>query len=75
MKEELFNELVTSVKQGGAILRGDLAPARAIDVDGPARVVLQVAAKHPEVAWDVVRLARRQRRASTAKSQAGSRNR
>ncbi len=107
MKEELFKELVTSVKEGGAILRGDRAPARAFIVDGPnikriranyqlsqnefaallgisvktlrnweqgrrtpegpARVLLQVAAKHPDAVWDVVRPAMRQRRARTAK--------
>ncbi len=95
MKDELFNELVASVREGGAILRGKTAPARAFVVegpnvkqiranyelsqnefaallgisvatlrnweqgrrspDGPARVLLQVAAKHPEAVWDVVR--------------------
>ena len=67
MKEELFNELVVSVKEGSAILRGALAPARAFVVDGPARVLLQVAVRHPEAAWDVVRPAARQRSARTAK--------
>ena len=66
MKEELFNELVVSVKEGGAILRGDLAPARAFVVDGLARVLLGVAVKHPKAAWDVVRPARQQRSARTA---------
>ncbi|MCE5259491.1 MAG: helix-turn-helix domain-containing protein [Chloroflexi bacterium] len=28
MKEELFNELVTSVQEGGAILRGEVQPSR-----------------------------------------------
>ena len=28
MKEELFSELVTSVKEGGAILRGERKPSR-----------------------------------------------
>ncbi len=95
MKAELFDELVASVREGGAILRGQKAPARAFVVDGPdvkqiraqyglsqgefaamlgislgtlrnweqgrrapegpARVLLQVAARHPEAVWDVVR--------------------
>jgi putative transcriptional regulator len=28
MREELFAELVASVREGGAILRGEVAPAR-----------------------------------------------
>ena len=95
MKDELFSELVESVREGGAILRGEAATSRAyearipevreireaydlsqaefaallgISVDtvqnweqgrrvpaGPARVLLQVVAKHPEAVWDVVR--------------------
>ena len=95
MKDELFNELVESVRQGGAILRGEVTPSRTTVIDmpdvrsirkqyklsqakfasmlgisvgtlrnweqgrrlaeGPARVLLQVAAKHPEAVWDVVR--------------------
>ena len=95
MNDELFNELVTSVREGAAILRGEAAPSRkfvieAPDVkriranyqlsqkefaallgisvatlrnweqgrrtpEGPARVLLQVAAKHPDAVWDVVR--------------------
>src|SRR5688500_2773849 len=95
MKDELFNELVTSVREGGAILRGEIEPPRAFAVEGPnirrirtnyqlsqeqfaallgisvgtlrnweqgrrtpegpARVLLQVAAKHPDAVWDVVR--------------------
>lgn len=94
MKDELFNELLESVKQGGAILRGEEKPSRVfrfepIDVqairksyglsqdkfakllgisvgtlrnweqgrrkpEGPARVLLQVAAKHPEAVLDTV---------------------
>lgn len=94
MKEELFNELLESVKQGGAILRGEEKPNREfsfepIDVqsirkryglsqdkfakllgisvgtlrnweqgrrkpEGPARVLLRVAAKHPEAVLDTV---------------------
>ena len=95
MKDELFEDLVASVREGGAILRGEVAPARKFTVtgpdvkriranyklsqgefaaligisvatlrnweqgrrtpEGPARVLLQVAAKHPEAVWDVVR--------------------
>jgi putative transcriptional regulator len=95
MNEDLFAELVTSVREGGAILRGDVAPSREFVVEpldvkniregyslsqeqfatllgisvktlqnweqgrraprGPARVLLQVAARHPEAVWDVVR--------------------
>lgn len=95
MNEEFFEELAASVKEGGAILRGEAAPSRAFpfptpDVrsiraqmrlsqrefaarlgisvatvrnweqgrrrpEGPARVLLQVAARHPDAVWDVVR--------------------
>ncbi len=101
MKDELFDQLIESVRQGGAILRGEAKPSRvfeisALDVkrirsqyhlsqsefaaligislgtlrnweqgrrapDGPARVLLQVAAKHPEAVWDVVRPTTRRR--------------
>ena len=102
MKAELFNELVASVREGGAILRGESAPHRAFELvgpnvkqirasyalsqnefaamlgisvatlrnweqgrrspEGPARVLLQVAAKHPEAVWDVVRPTRYSKR-------------
>lgn len=95
MRDELFAELVASVKEGGAILRGEKAPSRRFKVEkpdakqirerlglsqpelatmlgisvdtlqnweqgrrspvGPARVLLQVVAKHPEAVWDAVR--------------------
>jgi putative transcriptional regulator len=101
MKAELFDELVASVREGGALLRGEKAPARAFVVEGPdvkqiraqyglsqgefaamlgisvgtlrnweqgrrapegpARVLLQVAARHPEAVWDVVRTGRQKR--------------
>ena len=94
MKDELFNELLESVREGGTILRGEKAPSRTFSIEkpdvqriranyrlsqhefaillgislgtlqnweqgrripqGPARVLLQVAAKHPEAVWDVV---------------------
>jgi putative transcriptional regulator len=102
MKEALFRELLASIKEGGAILRGRTPPSRTFAVegpdvrrsrtryrlsqaefaallgisvktlrnweqgrrvpDGPARVLLQVAAKHPEAVWDVVRSTSRARR-------------
>jgi putative transcriptional regulator len=95
MKDELFAELVESVREAGAIMRGEQEPSRSFVVPepdvkrireqyklsqrqfaslmgisiktlqnweqgrraprGPARVLLQVAAKHPEAVWDVVR--------------------
>ena len=94
MKEELFEELLESVKQGGAILRGEMKPGRVFEFDqpdvqairkqyglsqerfakllgisvstlrnweqgrrkpeGPARVLLRVAARHPEAILDVI---------------------
>lgn len=96
MKDELFAELVASLHEGGAILRGEAPPAREFTMDppdikairqnfgltqvqfaallgisvgtlrnweqgrrvpeGPARVLLHVAARHPEVVLDAVRL-------------------
>ena len=35
MKDELFTELLESVRQGGAILRGELKPSRMVRVDEP----------------------------------------
>jgi putative transcriptional regulator len=95
MNDEFFRELEASVREGGAILRGEKLPSRSFVFDGPdvkkvresfgltqiefaillgisvktlrnweqgrrqpegaARVLLQVAAKHPEAVWDVVR--------------------
>lgn len=97
MKQELFNELLESVREGGAILRGKHEPSRAFVIaeadtpdvvavraryrlsqakfaaligisvgtlrnweqgrrvpEGPARVLLRVAAKYPEAVLDVV---------------------
>lgn len=95
MKEELFQDLVASVREGGAILRGEATPSRRFALDeadirhirekyqlsqgqfatllgisvatlqnweqgrrlpkGAAKVLLQVAAKHPDAVWDVVK--------------------
>lgn len=94
MDDKLFNELLESVREGGAILRGEKLPSRSFKIEkpdikriranyklsqsefatllgirlstlqnweqgrrkphGPARVLLQVAARHPEAVWDVV---------------------
>jgi putative transcriptional regulator len=94
MKEELFEELLKSVKQGGAILRGEMQLGRVFSFDkpdvqairrqyglsqekfakllgisvstlrnweqgrrkpeGPAQVLLRVAARHPEAILDVI---------------------
>ncbi|GAK55121.1 hypothetical protein U27_01952 [Candidatus Vecturithrix granuli] len=35
MKEELFEELLESVKQGDAILRGEMEPERSFEFDPP----------------------------------------
>lgn len=93
MKKELFDELLQSVKQGGAIMKHTMKPARIFTFaesevkkireqyglsqdkfailmgistatlrnweqgrrkpDGPARVLLQVAAKHPNALLDL----------------------
>lgn len=95
MKDELFAELVDSVREGRAILRGETKASRSFTIhppdiksirsgfgltqeefaallgisirtlrnweqgrrvpEGPARVLLQVAARHPEAVLDVVR--------------------
>lgn len=107
MKDELFNELVASVREGGAILRGERTPSRQFIVEGPdvkrirssyklsqgefaallgisvatlrnweqgrrtpegpARILLQVAAKHPDAVWDVVRPAAKPSRSKRQK--------
>jgi len=94
MKEELFEDLLESIQQGGAILRGEKKPSREFNFDnpdvkairqqygltqskfaellgisiatlrnweqgrrrpeGPARILLSVAAKHPEAILDAV---------------------
>lgn len=95
MTEDDFRELLESVREGGAILRGEREPSRRFEIEAPnvrlirerfdlsqsefagllgvsiktlqnweqgrraprgaARVLLQVAAQHPEVVWEVVR--------------------
>lgn len=35
MREELFAELMESIKQGGAILRGEMKPSRVFEFDQP----------------------------------------
>ena len=95
MKEQLFNELMESVTQGGKILKGKMSPSREYDYstldvkairekyglsqtkfakllgvspatlrnweqgrrkpEGPARILLFIADKHPEAVLDTVR--------------------
>jgi len=95
MNDDLFNELVASVREGGAILRGEAEPSREHSIDdpdvaairddyglsqakfaallgisvrtlqnweqgrrhpqGPARVLLRVAARHPRAVLDTVK--------------------
>ncbi len=102
MKDELFEQLLTSVREGGAILRGEANASRRFDAkgpdvkrirakyelsqqqfavllgisaatvknweqgrrtpDGPARVLLQIAEKHPEALLDNVPPPARSRR-------------
>lgn len=109
MNDELFDELLASIREGGAILRGEAQPARPFEIEaadvrsireqyqlsqskfasllgispktlqnweqgrrlpeGPARVLLQVAAKHPDAVWDVVSQHARQRKPATANRQ------
>jgi putative transcriptional regulator len=94
VKQELFDQLLASVREGSMILRGESPPSRSFAIDGPsvrqlraqfqlsqsefagllgisvatlrnweqgrrvpegpARVLLQVAARHPEAIWDTV---------------------
>jgi putative transcriptional regulator len=95
LNDELFEELLESVREGGAILRGEKQASRIFTIKAPdvtrireqyeltqsefaallgisvktlqnweqgrrsphgaARVLLQVASKHPEAVWDVVK--------------------
>ena len=97
MKEDLFEELTRSVREGGRILRGEEAASRSIGIEepdvaavrerfglsqqefaallgisvrtlqnweqgrrrphGPARVLLRVAAEHPEAVWETIKRA------------------
>jgi putative transcriptional regulator len=107
MKDQLFKELVASVREAGAILRRESQPSRQFVVrgpdvkrirsnyrlsqgefaallgisvatlrnweqrrrtpEGPARILLQVAAKHPGAVWDVVRPRAKQGRSKRPK--------
>jgi len=95
MNDDLFNELIASVREGGAILRGETRAARTLESEepdvaaireeyglsqakfaallgisvrtlqnweqgrrqpqGPAKVLLRVAAKHPRAVLDTVK--------------------
>ncbi len=109
MKDELFEQLLASVREGGAILRGEAEPSRRFNVtgpdvkrirgryklsqrqfavllgispatlrnweqgrrnpEGPARVLLQVAERHPEALLENVSLREpvRRRKATSSK--------
>lgn len=94
MDDELFSELLESVREGGAIIRGEKQPSRVFVIEAPdvrrireqfklsqiefaalmgisvktlqnweqgrrsprgaARILLQVAERHPKAVWDVV---------------------
>ncbi len=95
MKEDIFQELLQSVREAGAIMREEMEPSRVFVVEkpdvksirsrlgvsqvefaammgisvrtlenweqkrrvpkGPARVLIQIAAAHPEIVWEVVK--------------------
>ncbi len=103
MKKELFEELLESVKQGGAIIRGKMKPSRVFEFpesevrkireqyglsqdkfatlmgisvatlrnweqgrrkpEGPARVLLRVASRHPEALLDLAVAEKKKKRA------------
>ena len=103
MKKDLFEELLESVKLGGAIMKGAMKPSRTIEFpesevrkirehyglsqdkfaslmgisvatlrnweqgrrkpEGPARVLLMVAAKHPEALLDLSGIQKNRKRA------------
>ncbi len=103
MKKELFVELLESVKQGAAIMKGKVKPSRCMEFpesevrkireqyglsqdrfasligisvatlrnweqgrrkpEGPARVLLRVAAKHPEAILDITKNSKMKKRA------------
>jgi putative transcriptional regulator len=115
MRDEMFRELEASVREGGAILRGEVVPSRSFVFDspdvryvresfqlsqtefatllgisvktlrdweqgrrkpqGPARVLLQVAAMHPEAVWDVVRVEIHARKIASPAEAAGNQGR
>ena len=35
MNDDMFNELLESVREGGSILRGETKPSRAFTIDAP----------------------------------------
>ncbi len=103
MKKEQFEELVESVKQGSAIMKGNMKPSRSSEFpesevrnireqyglsqdrfasligisvatlrnwelgrrtpEGPARVLLRVAAEHPDAILDIVKHPKKRKRA------------
>lgn len=103
MKKELFDELLESVKQGGAIMKGTKKPSRTFQFpesevrkirehyglsqdkfaslmgisvatlrnweqgrrkpEGPARVLLRIAARHPEALLDLLEIQKKRKSA------------
>ena len=51
MKDELFQELLESVTEGGAIMKGAAQPSRSFEF--PAAEV-RIASQHPEALLDLV---------------------
>lgn len=112
MKKELFEELLESVKQGAAIVKGKIKPSRSVSFpdsevkkireqyglsqskfaslmgisvatlqnweqgrrkpEGPSRVLLRVAAEHPEAILDITRR-QKANKAGITKRSTGSR--
>ena len=48
MNEELFAELLESVREGGAILRGEKAPSRKFEIEAPDVKQIREDAETPE---------------------------
>ena len=48
MNEELFAELLESVREGGAILRGEKAPSRKFEIEAPDPVLTEVSGIQPD---------------------------
>lgn len=48
MKDDLFAEIVESVQQGAAILRGSAAPSRSSEVEIPPRIGVETQNLEPQ---------------------------
>jgi len=49
MKKELFDEVLESVREGGAILRGEMEPSRRFTFEEP-----WVVEQHPEAVFEAI---------------------